>query len=111
MTDSEGRVNPSGNYWDDQGERKSPRWVDCSGRIAGVAAGVTLISHPENVRNQFYVREYGLISVSAMLGHDVRLTRQEPFHFAARFVAHDGPLAPEAADRLHAEFAKRAISG
>jgi hypothetical protein len=111
MIDSEGRVNPSGNYWDDQGERKAPRWVDCSGQIAGLAAGVTLIGHPDNERNEFYVREYGLMTVSAMLGHDVRLTRQDPFHFAARFVAHDGPVEVDTTDRLHAEFAERPITG
>jgi hypothetical protein len=63
------------------------------------------------IRNEFYVREYGLMTVSAMLSHDVRLTRQEPFCFAARFVAHDGPLVVKTADRLYGEFAERKISG
>jgi hypothetical protein len=64
------------------------------------------MSHPANVRNEWYVREFGLMIVSAAQSEAVRITPDKPFEFAARFVAHDGPLSPEAADSLHAGFAK-----
>lgn len=105
MRDSEGRLNPSGNYCDTAGERRAPRWVDTSGVLGAHEAGLTLIAHPKNVRNQFYVREYGLMTVSAMLTEDVHITPENPFLFAARVAAHDGPLAPRLADRWHADFA------
>jgi hypothetical protein len=104
MIDSEGRVNPSGDYWDAEGDRKAPRWVDCSGPLGEAVVGVTLIAHPANPRNQFYVREYGVMMLSPTLGHDVRLEHGASLRFAARFVAHDGPLDAGSADRLHADF-------
>ena len=107
MHDSEGRINPDGNYWDDTGERSAPRWIDCSGRIGDNEVGVTLISHPQNLRNEFYCRSWGLMICSATLGHDVRVTAEQPFRFAARYVAHDGPLGADAANRLYAAFSER----
>ena len=70
MRDSEGRVNPDGNYWDAAGPRKAPRWIDCTGRIGHQQAGITLISHPGNLRSEFYCRGWGLMVCSAALGHD-----------------------------------------
>jgi hypothetical protein len=61
--------------------------------------------HPANVRNDWYVREFGLTIVSAAQTAAVRITTETPFEFGARFVAHDGPLSPETAEQLHAEFA------
>jgi len=40
---------------------------------------------------------------------DVRLTDDAPFVFAARFVAHDGPMSDAAADRLYEEFSERQL--
>ena len=105
MKDSEGRNDLDGTYCDEQGERKAPRWVDCSGKIGNQLVGMTLMGHPGNLRNQFYVRKYGMMEVSAMLDTDVRLTADAPLVFAARFVAHDGPMAAATADRLYEEFA------
>ncbi len=105
MRDSERRINPDGNYWDKQGERKAPKWIDCAGQFGNDVVGITLFSHPGNVRNEFYCRGWGLIICSATLGHDVRVTHDKPFHFAARFVAHDGELTHEAADELYQQFA------
>lgn len=111
MRDSEGRTDPEGTYCDQEGERKAPRWVDCSGTIGDNLVGVTLMGHPGNPRNQFYVRKYGMMEVSAMLDTDVRLTDDAPLAFAARFVAHDGPMADAAADRLYAEFSEQRLRG
>ncbi len=105
MRDSERRINPDGNYWDKQGERKAPTWIDCAGQFGNDVVGITLFSHPGNVRNEFYCRGWGLIICSATLGHEVRVTHDKPFHFAARFVAHDGELTHEAADELYQQFA------
>jgi hypothetical protein len=110
MRDSEGRVNPDGDYWDKEGDRKSPKWIDCTGKIGDNKVGVTLFSHPSNVRNEFYCRGWGLMICSATLGHDVRVTRDDPFQFAARFVAHDNDLTHESATELHEQFAKRKFS-
>jgi hypothetical protein len=105
MRDSEGRTNPTEHFRDSAGERRVPRWVDCTGKIGGATVGMALMSHPANVRNEWYVREFGLMIVSAAQTAAVRITAERPFEFAARFVAHDGPLSPEAADQLHAAFA------
>jgi hypothetical protein len=43
--------------------------------------------------------------VSAAQTEAVQITPEQPFEFAARFVAHDGPLSTEEADHLHASFA------
>jgi hypothetical protein len=83
-----------------------PRWVDCTGRIGAATVGLTLLSHPANPRNEWYAREFGLMVLSAAQTEPVRLTAAEPFVFAARFVAHDGPLDPAHADRLHDAFAR-----
>jgi hypothetical protein len=105
MRDSEQRVNPDGNYWDDSGDRKAPKWIDCTGRIGSHTAGIAMFSHPDNVRNEFYCRPWGLMICSATLGHDVRVSDDEPFEFSARFVAHDGDLTDKVADDLYQEFA------
>ena len=107
MRDSEGRVNPDGNYWDPAGDRKAPRWIDCTGRIGGNTAGVALISHPNNQRNEFYCRSWGLMICSATLGHEVEVRGDRPFLYAARYVAHDHELLPSAADQLYDQFAAR----
>lgn len=105
MRDSLGRINPDGNYWDAAGERQAPRWIDCTGNMGAQRVGVTLFSHPSNVRNEFYCRSWGLMICSATLGHDVLVTEKQPFQFAARYVAHDGELSAKAAKELYEEFA------
>lgn len=105
MRDSEGRTNPSEHFREAAGERRIPRWVDCTGTIGSATVGMALMSHPANVRNEWYTREFGLMIVSAAQTEAVRITPEQPFEFAARFVAHDGPLSPEEADGLHASFA------
>jgi len=104
MRDSEGRTDLDGMYCDQQGERKSPRWVDCSGTIGENFVGMTLMGHADNARNQFFLRKYGMMEVSTMLDTDVRLTNETPLVFAARFVAHDGPMDGVTADRLYEDF-------
>jgi hypothetical protein len=111
MRDSEGRVNPEGNYWDADGERKAPEWIDCSGKIGGATVGVALMGHPGNVRNQYYMRGWGLMEVSPALGVDVTFSQELPFRFAARFVAHDGELQAETAGALLNEFGRKSVGG
>lgn len=107
MHDSEGRTNPDGNYWDATGDRKAPRWVDCSGKIGEAAVGITLIGHPKNIRNQYYVRDWGLMEVSPTLGEEVSFSAKKPFRFAARYIAHDGDLDLEETNALQKDFAAR----
>jgi hypothetical protein len=109
MLDSEGRQNPEGNYWDAAGERKAPGWIDCTGKIGAATAGITLMGHPANIRNEYYMQHWGLMEVSPVLGHDHEFSESEPFRFAARYVAHDGEMKPAAADRLLADFARKRI--
>lgn len=106
MRDSERRINPDGNYWDAEGDRRAPRWIDCTGKIGNNVVGVALFGHPQNVRNEFYCRSWGLMICSATLGHDVHVNRNAPFKFAARYVAHDGELSDAAATQLSDEFAE-----
>lgn len=109
MVDSLGRTNPSGDYWDKAGERAAPRWVDCTGRIGRATVGMCMLSHPANVRNQIYVREFGLMILSPTLGDDLRVTADRPLSFAGRFVAHDGPLDRDAAEAWHQQFSDRKL--
>lgn len=109
MRDSEGRTDLDGMYCDPQGERTAPRWVDCSGTIGDNLVGMTLMGHAENPRNQFFLRKYGMMEVSAMLDTDVRLTTETPLVFAARFVAHDGPMTNAAANRLYEDFSGKRL--
>ena len=104
MRDSEGRANPNGNYWDKDGDRKAPRWVDCTGRIGEATVGITLMGHPDNVRNQYYVQEWGLMEVSPVLGEDAEFNSGNPYRFAARYVAHDGEIQSVTADKLFSSF-------
>jgi len=109
MRNSEGRTDLEGTYCDQQGERKAPRWVDCSGTIGDNFVGMTLMGHANNLRNQFFLRKYGMMEVSAMLDTDVRLTDEAPLVFAARFVAHDGRITDVTADRLYQEFSAQRL--
>jgi len=109
MLDSEGRINPDGNYLDNNGDRKAPLWIDCTGRIGDNKVGITLISHPANLRNEFYCRGWGLMICSATLGQDVHVSNKTPFRFATRYVAHDGELSIEETNKLHHEFAQRKL--
>ncbi len=104
LRDSENRVNATGHFRDPEGAQKAPRWVDCTGRLGLAEAGIALMSHPANPRNEWYAREFGLMIVSAAQSEPVRITPEAPFAFAARFIAHDGPLAAAEADRLHTAF-------
>lgn len=106
MLDSEGRANPDGHFRSATGDQRTPRWVDCTGRIGEATVGMALMSHPANIRNEWYVREFGLMIVSAAQTEAVRITPEKPFEFAARFVAHDGAFPPEEAETLYAQFAK-----
>ena len=108
MRDSEGRVNPDGNYWDAEGDRKAPRWIDCTGRIGEATVGITLMGHPGNIRNQYYMRDWGLMEVSPCLNTDVEFSATKPFRFGARYVAHDGEIRPETLEGLLREFGRKA---
>jgi hypothetical protein len=109
LKDSEGRVNATEHFRESAGERRVPRWVDCTGHIGAAQVGLALISHPGNVRNEWYVREFGLMIVSPAQTTPVRITTEQPLEFAARFVAHDGPLSNGDLDTLHANFAATKI--
>ena len=104
MIDSEGRINPDGNYWDADGNRKAPKWIDCTGRIGDATVGITLMGHPGNIRNQWYMQEWGLMEVSPVLGEDANFDAKNPFRFAARYVAHDGEIESGTADKLYKSF-------
>ena len=58
-----------------------------------------------NIRNQFYYREWGLMEVSPCLNTDVPFSTEKPFQFAARYVAHDGLLTARDANELFDDFA------
>ena len=107
IRDSEGRINPSGNYWDATGERKAPRWLDCAGKVGDATVGIALMGHPGNVRNQYYLQDWGLMEVSPVLGEDAEFSSESPFQCAARYVAHDGELAAASLNGLHADFGER----
>lgn len=107
MRDSEGRVNPDGNYWDDEGERKAPRWIDCTGRIGEATVGITLMGHPANLRNQYYMRDWGLMEVSPVLNTELEFSAAKPFRFAARYVAHDGESQPETIEESLKAFGRK----
>jgi len=110
MLDSEGRSELAGHYHDDAGEKKAPRWVDCSGEIGGQSIGITMMAHPGNLRNQFYTRDSGIFIYSSALGEDVPVTQNHPFEYACRYAAHDGPVAVDDNEMLYREFAAGSAS-
>ncbi len=110
MLDSEGRSDLAGHYHDVTGAKKAPRWIDCSGVIAGQQVGITMMAHPGNLRNQFYTRDSGIFVYSPALGDDVPVTRETPFEYACRYAAHDGPPSAEHTEALHQEFASTAFT-
>ncbi len=107
MLDSEGRSDLAGHYHDEAGEKKTPRWVDCSGEIGGLSVGVTMMAHPGNSRNQFYTRDAGIFIYSPALGDDVLVTQDQPFQYACRYAAHDGTVSVERTEALFADFSAR----
>jgi hypothetical protein len=122
MRDSEGR-NPNGHFrfnskqWvskagtsaafsaEGTGDGPRPRWVDCTGVMADATVGMTLMSHPSNEKNEWYAREFGLMVLSGAQTVPLQITDEKPFQFAARYIAHDGPLDARVTDELHAAFA------
>ena len=113
MLDSEGRSDLARHYHDESGERKAPRWVDCSGEIGGQEIGIAMMAHPGNLRNQFYTRDSGIFVFSSALGSDVPVTAQQPFGYACRYAAHDGAVSVKDTEALYSDFAsgKQAIAG
>jgi len=113
MLDSEGRSELSGHYHDEDGGKKAPRWVDCSGEIGGQTVGIAMMAHPGNLRNQFYTRDSGIFIFSPALGDDMPVTRERAFQYACRYVAHDGQAVVGDLEELYREFASNpaALSG
>src|SRR5690606_4670068 len=106
VRDAMGRMNATG-FFGGSGGKDGPaaRWVDYSGHIGPNPVGVTLIAHPQNLRNDWYVTPFGLMQVSAMLHDPVSLEAGQPFHFATRVLAHDGQIDGATADEWADEFA------
>jgi hypothetical protein len=104
MLDSEGRSDLAGHYHEESGEKKAPRWIDCSGEIGGQEIGITMMAHPGNVRNQFYTRDSGIFVFSSALGTDVPVTKEQAFEYSCRHAAHDGAVSVERTENLFAAF-------
>ena len=80
----------------------------CTGHIGEATVGVALMGHPDNVRNQYYMQEWGLMEVSPCLNAEVEFSADKPFRFAARYVAHDGEIRPKTLDGLLRDFGRNA---
>lgn len=84
------------------------RWCSISGSTRGVWSGMTVMSHPANLRHPEPVRVNGTIPYFCFVGSylgDFDITPDKPLVLRYRFLVHDGEVRADNADRLWKDFA------
>ena len=98
---SEGKTRTEANH-------TRVRWCDMSGSTDDAWSGLTVMSHPKNLRHPEPIRANETIPyfsfVGAFLG-DWEIAPQEDRVFRYRFYIHDGEVAAEDAERVWLDFA------
>ena len=98
---SEGKTRSEANH-------TRVRWCDLSGSTQGVWSGMTVMSHPQNLRHPEPVRVNETIPyfcfVDSYLG-DFQITPTNPLVLRYRFFVHDDAVRAADAERLWRDFA------
>lgn len=83
-------------------------WVDCSGCVGGMGAGVTLMRHPESPESPFFTRAYGTVLCNYFYDRALELPLGGRFrqHFAV--APHDGDATTFDPARAYAFFVREA---
>ncbi len=84
------------------------RWCNISGSTKGVWSGMTVMSHPDNLRHPEPVRVNETIPYFCFTGSylgDFDITPDKPLVLRYRFLVHDGEVRADSADRLWKDFA------
>jgi hypothetical protein len=91
-----------------EGNHTRPRWCQMRGPVEGRAAGIVLMTHPENFRFPEPLRIHPtmpyMVYTPSFLG-DWDLVPQRPHVSRYRFVIHDGELPPERIEQGWTHFA------
>lgn len=89
------------------------RWCDIAGATAGVWSGMTVMSHPQNLRHPEPVRVNETIPyfcfVDSFLG-DFEITPEKELVLQYRFLVHDGEVQGGQVDPLWADFASSPVA-
>ena len=89
------------------GDQSRPRWVDFFGPIEGHVAGVLVLDDRGNFRFPQPVRLHPSLPYFCFTPASLGLFDIEPgkpYISRYRFVVHDGPIEPEAIERLWADY-------
>lgn len=97
---SEGKDRKTGN-------ESTGRWCDVSGTVGGKPAGVVIMGHPQNFRfpepMRLHPTEPFFCFAPSQAG-DWAIEPGKDYVFRYRFYVHDGPVKPEDANRMWADF-------
>jgi hypothetical protein len=94
---------------DRDGNHTRVRWVDIAGPAADTTAGVTVMTHPDNLRFPEPVRIHPTMPYMVYTPAHLGDWSIEPGHTHSvryRYYVHDGDLDPETAERLWRDFAE-----
>lgn len=83
-------VNSNGEENEAGAMGKIARWVDYSGTVAGQAAGISLLHHPDNPPTPFFCRNYGTVLSNLTLHEPVEIRSGESLIQRWRVLIHDG---------------------
>jgi hypothetical protein len=104
ILNSEGSVGEEAVSWEKSKQKVA--WVDYSGQMGGLAAGVSMIAHPSQSPIAVYARVYGSLFLNPTPVPDgsVEIPVGTTFKFGARFYAHDGEPSAERINALWRNF-------
>lgn len=96
-----------------KGNHTRPRWCDVNGMIDGHAAGITLMTHPNNFRFPEPLRIHPtmpyMVYTPSFLG-DWEIRPGTPHLSRYRFVIHDGNLTAETLNQLWQDYAQPLVA-
>ncbi len=87
---------------------QSTKWIRMTGNIDGSAAGIAILSHPENFRAPQPARVHPsepFISIAPQVGGAMEIKPGETYQMKYRFVVSDGPADAKLLDSLWEEYA------
>lgn len=103
---SEGRTRRDGNH-------TRPTWVDAFGPFDDETAGTTIFSHPDNFRSPQTVRLHPSMPYfcfAPCVNGEFSIAPSDVYESRYRFLTHDGPIDPEAANQVANDYASPLIA-